>query len=392
MEDPQNAISQCVTTSLSKKGCIIEVFTPQEIENISSELLFDIIIAFNKEALIVVADFFRKKSIPIIYVFHDIEKNLVWNHPMIIKNFIINTSEYQLPLFIARNKDYCPIRPIFDIKDIRQNKVSKFNSKELHLLFYVNDKVLLSLVAEINKVIHYKTTIICDNFNLFRSVFNASVRVLESSKVSLSEQISKTNIFIGEKSGAALSIFMCKSTIIAGQDGYGGLISTLNITEQTQNGLKGRIGGRNDEYIPVDLLFKDIDSCAQKHQSITYNDTLLLLSNRLNEDSDNHLNVITDYIISFLSTKMMKFENKLLVLNSDYFITAISGNKHLITDGRICKHMAILSDEEYYYIRQFNKPQTLKQILNQTSTLSVNEVENLLIELLNEHIIETINE
>lgn len=84
MGDIQNTFLQCIITSLLEKGCVIEAFIPQEIKNAPQELLFDIIIAFNKNALIAVTDFAQDKAIPIVYVFDDIEKNLIWNHSIVI--------------------------------------------------------------------------------------------------------------------------------------------------------------------------------------------------------------------------------------------------------------------------------------------------------------------
>jgi len=391
MGDSLNAIFQCVFTSLLKEECEVKVFTSHGFENESPQLLFDIIIVFNKESLISVTDVFQWKSVPIIYLFDDIDKNLAWNHPGVVKNIVIGESMFQLPPFIAQNEDYYLMYPIFDIKSVRQNGVSNFNLEELRLLFCVNDKVLLFLVPEINKIIHYKTTIICDNINLFRGLFNTSVRVLESCNISLSEQILGTDIFIGEKSKAALSISMCKSTIIVGQEGYGGMISAINIVQQAQNGFKGRIGGCSNEYIPIDLLFKDIDNCARYKQYPTYCDTLLYLSNQLNHYNEDNINMITDYIASGLLINMLKLEEKLLILDDNYFITSISDNKYLITDANIYKHVGILSDEEYCFIKQFRNPQTLKHVLNQHNTLSVAEAEGLLNELLNDRVIKIVN-
>lgn len=392
MRDAQNAFLQCVITSLLEKGCAIEAFIPQEIKNVPQELLFDIIIAFNKNALIAVTDFAQDKAIPIVYVFDDIEKNLIWNHSIVIRNYIMDTPEYQLPLFILQNKNYCLAPPLFNFTDLWQKRVSKPNFEELYILFYVNDKILLLLVPEINKIIHYKAIIVCDNYSLFRSILNPSIQVFESNKVSLSELISRTDIFVGGKSWAAQSIYMCKSTIIASQEGYGGLISLLNIKQQILNGFKGRIGGCNDEYIPVNLLFKDIDYCAKKILSITYNDTLADLSEKISKCNNYNIDMITSYIANYSSIDTTDLENSPLILDDNYVITAISNNKYLITDGRIHKYIAILSSEEYNYVKQFSRPQPLKQVLNQINILSSNEVESLLSELLSDHILKTPDE
>lgn len=371
---------------------MIEVYTPQEIVNISTESSFDMIIAFNKDALLVVTDFASIRVIPIVYILCDIEKNLVWNHSGVIKNFIIGTSDYQLPYYILQDKDYCLVPPIFNLKGYRQKKVSRSNLEKLHLLFHVNDKLLLSLVPEINKMIYYKAIIICDNYSLFRDMFNPSIQVFKNEKVSLPEQISQTDIFIGEKSGAAHSIHVCKSTIIAGQEGYGGLISPLNIKQQAHNGFKGRIGGCIGEYIPIDLLFKDIDNCAQKNQNTAYDQILLDISDKFDKYNGNNINLITSYIADYFSLKKTEIDDKLFILNDDYLITAISGSKYLITDGRIYKFIAILSDKEYNYVKQFTTPTTFKQVLNRTDTLLPNEAENLLSDLVEDHILKALDE
>lgn len=384
----QNEIYHCIISSLLEKEYEIEILTSQDVEN-GDDFEFNMIIAFDNNALNAVTNF--TCNIPIIYVFDDIAKNLVWNCHRVIKNFVVGVPKYNLPSFLTLNKDYCLIPSLFNLKDIKNITSSKSNFEEFCLLFCVNDKVLISLVPEINKVTHYKTVVICGNFSLFRNLLNPSVHVIAENEVSVLEYISNSDVFVGEKSQAALAVYMCKPTLVVGQEGYGGVISLLNINIQTLNGFKGRIGGCLDEFIPVDLLFKDIDDCAQKMQSEMYHDRLLNVSNMLYDINLNNINIISNYIVKYLSEDKRKRKNDLLIWNDNFFITAISGNRYLITDANIYKHVAVLSGDEYHYVKQFNQPQTLKQVLGHTQILPTGVVEELVNELLNEHIIKTID-
>lgn len=392
-EEFSTEISQCIVTSLLKTNYNIKEVYIQDIILSNYQFSPDIIIAINKDAFLAIEGFAKIKNRPIVYIIHNIENNLIWNHHAIVMNFIITNQEQQLPAFISQNSNYCTVRPIFNISIPKQYSRFKFNLEKIRILLHISDKNLLALIPDLNKSTCYHITIICNNINLFRTILNPSIHTISRKDIHIHKEILKTDIFVGEMSEAALSIHACKPTIIVGQEGYGGIISPLNIGLQTANGFKGRIGGHNGEYIPTDLLIKDIDICAHRIITSTHNNTLSEMSNTIFLINTQNINTITKYIVDILPSKMKYSNNIQLKLSNRFSIKSISDNRYLITDNYIFKHVIILSDDEYQVLKHFREPKTFNEVYNQIKIPLSNQskIENFLIELLNDHILKIEN-
>lgn len=58
-----------------------------------------------------------------------------------------------------------------------------------------------------------------------------------------------------------------KPCIVIGEQGYGGLITPQNLSQQFANKFQGRIGGSLNEYIPLNLIMNDIQYVQNTEKS-----------------------------------------------------------------------------------------------------------------------------
>lgn len=98
-----------------------------------------------------------------------------------------------------------------------------------------------------------------------------------TSNDNVDQWIEKADIVVGSGAIALEGVLHRKPVIVVGEYGFGGLLNPDNLIVHHRNNFQGRIGGRKDEYFPLDGLLKDIE----RGLSISFHE-LQFMSNQTN--------------------------------------------------------------------------------------------------------------
>ena len=113
------------------------------------------------------------------------------------------------------------------------------------------------LIPFLNKLLNFEITIVSEHKDLLQFM-NSNIRISSNKKTDLKQIINKSDIVIASGGLAEQAVALGKPLIIAGERGYGGLLSEDIFEQQFQNQFQGRIGGTPGEFIPEKLLMENI--------------------------------------------------------------------------------------------------------------------------------------
>ena len=222
---------------------------------------FDLILAYTPTGLQQLKPFARQSGIPIIHLINvqDIEQGYPNDLSPCSKIILLNApNDYpgalfqkglmvsvQLPLKLGDAN-------CFEIKD----------RKTPRLLVCIENRnleytPLYRLVPLLNTLVNFKINILYGDKPL-PHIFNSNINLLEKSKADVEKVFEESDIVIGSGNNARLAVSKCKPCIIAGEQGYGGIIDPESFELQHVNDFRGRLGGHLNEHLPEKLILEDI--------------------------------------------------------------------------------------------------------------------------------------
>ena len=165
---------------------------------------------------------------------------------------------------------YCgiPDNKIFEVKirpkDFKEIITeSKYENK---LLFIINDHfdflTAIKLISIVNTSRRYNLKIITSlNIEYLKSISNQNIEI-ELLVKDIENYISECDILFANRNIALLGVLSEKAVIVTGQKGFGGFITPDNVISHHNSGYAGRIGGNEDEHIPLEILLHDLGKIA----------------------------------------------------------------------------------------------------------------------------------
>ena len=116
---------------------------------------------------------------------------------------------------------------------------------------------IFQLIPFLNRLSNFEIRLVTENKGIHKTL-NSNIRIVSMSKTDLPQLLTESDIVVASGRLAEQTIALNKPVIIAGERGYGGILSEDIFELQYQSQFQGRIGGIPGEYIPEKLLMEDI--------------------------------------------------------------------------------------------------------------------------------------
>ncbi len=113
------------------------------------------------------------------------------------------------------------------------------------------------LIPLLNRLLNFEIMLVTENKGI-QKMLNSNIRIVPREKTDLLQLLMESYMVVASGWLAEQAIVLNKPVIIAGERGYGGLLSEDIFELQYQNQFQGRIGGTPGEYIPEKLLMENI--------------------------------------------------------------------------------------------------------------------------------------
>lgn len=313
-------------------------------EEVNPATIYDYIITFDKKNISRIKKIYGNKS-KIIYItcISEVAHEYIFNEASIHKRIIFLDKKCTLNLVgVNANIVMNMLAPNFSLdKIINQAKVDKpgiYIDIDNDML---NSDVFLKILPLINALADYQIYLYTKNRTI-TSLKNKHIKILKDVDEIITH-INNSDIVIGSGYPALLACKLKKKVIVVGERGYGGLVTGTNIQAFYLNFFQGRNGGKLDEYIPLQLLRKDVEAVVSEQEK-------QLLLEKLQQ-------LETENINSFLSI----FENhipdtskidKKYTINPCYTVKKVNRYFYII-DINIGKQIKRINESECLIMMEF---------------------------------------
>lgn len=236
-------------------------------EEVNPATIYDYIIIFDKKNISRIKKIYGNKS-KIIYItcISEVAHEYIFNEASIHKRIIFLDKKCTLNLVgVNANIVMNMLAPNFSLdKIINQAKVDKpgiYIDIDNDML---NSDVFLKILPLINALADYQIYLYTKNRTI-TSLKNKHIKILKDVDEIITH-INNSDIVIGSGYPALLACKLKKKVIVVGERGYGGLVTGTNIQAFYLNFFQGRNGGKLDEYIPLQLLRKDVEAVVSEQE------------------------------------------------------------------------------------------------------------------------------
>lgn len=203
-----------------------------------------------------------------------------------------------------------------------------------------------------NKIDIYSST------KIFKNLLNTNVRILKS----VTEQnasIKKAEIVIGEQEAVIKAILYCKPVLVLGEYGYGGVVNEINFNKFLASGFKGRIGGVQNESLPMDLILYDLMDLEDKD----FNKTALSLKKRMIEYLNNQSELFLKLIAFYSTLNKKNIAVIKLIRNKLFQYNNINSKKTVYLSNRLTGQLVYeLNKYESFILYLFDEYQFISEV------------------------------
>lgn len=367
-------IVNVIENSLVGKFIIHKIYTGKTANiypstDISNNVKYDCIICINGNSY----KYLRKKGIdisntPIIYIYCAKDS---------FKEFPYCYSRFTEILCIQDGTNTFSLNYSF-IKKIRIPLLSNNNNVNCRNIIIGGDD---SLLVRISKTINtidalFDNLIVISNTNIVRRFLNKNIVHINGVRNDISEQLLNAKVVIGSGDIIARAVSMGISSIVVGEEGYGGVITETNFNFFHRTGFNGRVGGSYFEYIPEDLIIAELKDFLN-----TGSDSLKEITKGININS---YTAFRDDIRALMDLTIERYnviDYGQYLRNDDFDIFPIGDGLHIVKD-RVCGINLFLLDEiEYEIIKSFDKPVSIASLSLHYNTMNffVNLISNKII-------------
>jgi len=268
------------------------------------------------------------------------------------KNFVIDSSSEYLNILYDEHND--------------QNDVYTYDT----LIIIQYSETFYSLLRFFNTLYDKRVAVFCEDVDDL--LFNEHVTLIDKNDFELVLKSSKN--VIGEGPLLLKAILMEKPVLVAGKFGLGGIVNSKNVYGLLETSFSGRIGGTENELIPLNLLryeyslLDDLDKSTlvdiKKSGASVINSNKIFLKNVL---ENFHKNVCYKNILDSVLIKNNKF---------GYF--SISNPlSHIAYNRYTRQYLYRLTEQEYNFIAYFINHKTSREVIN-IHNYQINDIENMI--------------
>jgi hypothetical protein len=359
-----------------------------------NEKSYDLVVAFNKNALKNINEYVTRKKLPLIYLINADEINLQFPEDLrlISTVFLIDSfgknADFLLPKSLVN-----PLQLIEELPEMTE--LVKPIIKKPKLLVYIEEKesrypYVLQLIPVFNLWVKMQI-IIMTNGDEFPRIYSSHITIQNIEKTKLADEISNSDIVLGNGNIIQKAIVLCKPCIIVGERGFGGIVTPDNFKTRIKNGFLGRIGGELNEYIPERVIWDSVLDILDWNEQ-QYKELLTANYNLLqNQKTENEMSF--EQIIQKVSEKHRNIDKNStiakLTVSGIFGIAQATKEKYVLVNKSTRQIHANLEKEETDIIGLFKEPCTVGDALERSEYSSEPEEFNAFVsELVNEKILD----
>lgn len=337
-----------------------------------------------------------QKSTPILFISH----NDAWEaQPFVCKNLlkVFYTSRIRRHKSIPTEMVGYINKPIFtegastnNENESKSDVNNKINTIHFHQQSDCDLAIIKTVIAFANSNPRMNLTIVAGTevMLILETLKNNNVTLIEVDK--FSQSISDFDLAITSDYYALKSLYLGVPTIIVGNRGFGGLLSTQNVADHLKWHFSGRIGGELNEMIPYWVLLEEFQNLQAAYSAITDDTKKVSLTIKNQYDPyrvftilENEIAVAYNLYKSLLSEDYYMLKPKLVkeirIINSkskDVF--------HIVNETN--KVLGMISQAENEILYQFKGEKTIRDIANEVG-IEDSDIRDFIRELWNEKII-----
>lgn len=346
---------------------------------------YDCILIFNKKELMKHKKVLTTVKMPVIYLF--CMSDIVKEYPVLtcitkiiaLKDKILNSQHLSL-ISLIQQEMILPAKQ----DELNVHKQTACIQRDNRTLIYVNiddeyfkGLTFLKLLPLLNYLHEYEI-IYQSPQGIGREFINKHIRLI-SSKYNSEDCIDQANIVIASGYTAYRSVLKGKKTIVAGEKGYGGLVTADNLGYHLANFFQGRNGGKFDESIPFPLMENAIKTDMPDVGELQKK--LLYLQNQNQGIWIQLIQTITYYARKGKPDLTVSY-----ILNPDYYLEKI--NKRIWLSKRIFRTMyKSVNESESTVINAFQQAHTIRDILDMFPSEYEEDIKEYIWELIGQKIL-----
>lgn len=323
---------------------------------------YDCIIVFNRKHLNVVKKNKELESIPIIYVFcisdtatESMADPSGSDYTFILRDRAINVL---LPLYEQSTFLYMVNHQANPVK--RRNNRLPQNRKKIYVDIdqQSGGQTLHNLIGFLNLMETYDINIFSEN-NLYRQLINKHLSIVKDWE-KINEYIEKSDIVIGSGYSAMQGVLSGKEVIIVGERGYGGLVTSANIQDHYRNYFQGRNGGQIGEYIPTNLLHRDMEFEPEGYDKRKIQEQLY----RLVESQQESFLKKTGEVIKLSKLMTGDISSIKFRMNTDFILSKSKGYRFNLLNKNLYNIHKRFNESECVVLLGFKEPTKIDDLLN----------------------------
>ena len=238
-----------------------------------------------------------------------------------------------------------------------------------------NDDSLIGLLPLLNVYVDYEISILISKPNRFKDVVNSHIQLL--SEKNRENLIEEADIFIAQGYTALKGVMQQKPVFVLGEYGFGGLVEKDNVREQYRTGFSGRLGGVQNEYLPLPMIDYEIKKVLNGEIS-GWKETAEVLCECCRETSDRFCQLVS----FFANLSRQKGE---VFLQKNHYMDYIEGDEanYWVVDKVYRKLLFEVDGKEKRLVDCFDSPRQLSSVSKEMKNdIADEEIKKMVDELL----------
>lgn len=315
---------------------------------------YDIVIAINSQGYNQIIRKINKSDVPLIYVISNNENSeLLFNLELCDKILLINNTQDYLSKLLLPEIAIKIAYPFYYSENISYSPIQDF------ILVCTDIGTVLRTIPIYNKLHQYHFVILTDVPNKIKKLVNSNIQVYSFKNAD--KLIRSSKILIGSGHFILKGLHLGKTSLVLGENGFGGLVTSSNFENHFSNYFLGRVGAQFGEYIPENLVSHEIVRVMDFDNYL--NDQVYEIQNKIRGHFLYISRIVNDVIISSIRIHKSNIWNLKLVKSQAFILMPLKTKQtYLVINERLNKIHSEIAEEEFQIISCFNDIRTPRDV------------------------------